>query len=383
VLRAEIREGDVIEVAAREAVQSVDTAGVRVAVRGPSLPWHSGAQPMLPAALALGSHGCERIEDDHSLPWVACSAASEPFESVVAIRVDGHRAAVRTLFKATLGVVAATLLALVWAVRRAVRGSVESIGKLAQWSEQIGDDPTQPPPAETEEIQRLVRSFDRLVRRLLEALARERSSSAHIAHELRTPLTSILAELDRLAETQHDPAIDRMRGDVMRLARVIDAILVLSSPQAPIRSQVVVNIGDLAREAASAETVVEAPDEALVEGDERLVSLALGNLLDNARKYSGHDARRIRVSCEGDQVRLAVIDDGPGLDEAACAKMFDRYWRGAGEAGGSGLGLALVRAVAERHGGCAQAHPNAQGGGLEVAMTLGPVVGWYEECGGK
>ena len=57
VLRAEIREGDVIEVAAREAVQSVDTAGVRVAVRGPNLPWHLGPQPMPLAALALGSRG--------------------------------------------------------------------------------------------------------------------------------------------------------------------------------------------------------------------------------------------------------------------------------------------------------------------------------------
>jgi len=168
---------------------------------------------------------------------------------------------------------------------------------------------------------------------------------------------------------------------VARLAHVIDSILVLSSPGGPVRSQGVVNVSDLARDAAGAETRVEAPDEALVQGDEKLLSLALGNLLDNARKYSGHDARLIRVSREHEQVRLAVVDDGPGLEEVALEKMFDRYWRAHDETGGSGLGLALVRAVAERHGGQARARPNADGVGIEVAMTLGPLVGWFDERG--
>jgi signal transduction histidine kinase len=382
VLRSEFREGDTIEVAAAEALQSVDTAGVRVVVRGPNMPWRSGAQPMLTGALALGSGACARMQDGESVHWVACLVTDEPFASLVAIRVEEHRAAVRTLGRATFGVVIVALLGLVWAVRRAVRSSLQSVAKLAAWSEEIGDaDAAAPPPAETEEIERLVRSFDRLVRRLLEALARERSITAHIAHELRTPLTSMLAELERLAEGPHDPALDRMRGDATRLARVVESILVLSSQSATARSKSVVNVADLAREATTGETVVEAPDEALVEGDERLVALALGNLLDNARTYSGHDARRIRVSREGESVRLAVIDDGPGVDEAARAKMFDRYWRAQEQGSGTGLGLALVRAVAERHGGTAEARPNTGGPGLEVSMTMGPVVGWHEQGG--
>jgi two-component system sensor histidine kinase KdpD len=137
-------------------------------------------------------------------------------------------------------------------------------------------------------------------------------------------------------------------------------------------------VADLAREVAGAHTKVDAPDEALVEGDERLIAMALRNLLDNARKYSGREAQLVRLTRAGELMRLAVIDDGPGLDEEARRKMFDRYWRADKETAGTGLGLALVRAVAQRHGGQAEAIPNTDGPGLEVAFTLGPVAGWYD-----
>jgi signal transduction histidine kinase len=58
--------------------------------------------------------------------------------------------------------------------------------------------------------------------------------------------------------------------------------------------------------------------------------------------------------------------------------MFERHWRGAGAQAGSGLGLALVRAVATRYGGDAAARPNADGLGLEVSFSLGPVLEWHE-----
>jgi two-component system sensor histidine kinase TctE len=175
-----------------------------------------------------------------------------------------------------------------------------------------------------------------------------------------------------------------MRTDVARLAKVIDAILILSAPAAaaPVSGSTVVNVADLARELAPEGTKVDAPDEALVDAEPRLVELALGNLLDNARKYSGHAAREVRVTRDREGVRVAVIDDGPGLDEAARSRMFDRYWRGAKDGEGSGLGLALVRAVAERHGGIAEARPSPTGKGLEVAFTFGQLVGWHDEAAG-
>ncbi len=385
-LRAELDEGDALTQASSEVLSAATGDGVRLAVRDSGRPeWRQTSDPPPAEALALAAGACARELDSKGEPWCACADRIEGADAVAAIPVKEHRALLWTLGRTMALVVVAALLAVLWAARRAVRGAVESVAELARWTERLGEEVTMarvdlpssrtPPTADTAEVARLVASFDRLVQRLFDALARERASSAHIAHELRTPLTSIRAELEALLPS---PAIERVLADAKHLERVVDAILVLSAPRERRRHDEVVNVADLAREMAPPGTTVEAPDEALVDGDARLISLALQNLLDNAHKYSGHAARAVRVSREGEQARLAVLDDGPGADAEARDKMFDRYWRGSGDGEGSGLGLALVRAVAERHGGKAEAVPGASGKGLEVAMTLGKAVGWHD-----
>jgi signal transduction histidine kinase len=385
-LEREKTEGDSPEEALREVVADAQGEGVRLSIlRGGT----AAGVPM--QALAPGV--CALVIDDRGAPWQTCAAEGAEETLVMAgVPVAAHRAVVRELTRGMGTVVLVALLAMWLAVRKSLRGPLAELAAVARWTAHIAEaEPARPaPPTKTREIVQLEAAFGGLVKRLLEALARERASSAQIAHELRTPLTAIVAELQTLHchnafETAPDDevtraAIGRVLGDAGRLSDVIDAILVLStSAQKSERDDAIVNVADLARELAPAGTSVEAPDEALVETDERLVRLALRNLIENARKYAS-GARVLRVSRDGAVARLSVVDDGPGLDPAARGRMFERYWRGAADSEGRGLGLALVRAVAERYGGCAEAQPGALGRGLEVSMTLERLVGWHDEA---
>jgi signal transduction histidine kinase len=377
----ELGEGDVPADAVAEVVAAAQAQGVRLAVRRAAGPRVADADADVPLPrLAAGE--CATIVDREKRTWRACADGDAAGTVVAAVPIGAHRTAVVTLARGMASVVALALVALWLAVRRALRAPVAELTSLVRWTEQVVDagQAVDPPPASTHEIAQLESAFASLVRRLLEGLARERASSAHIAHELRTPMTAIRADFERVrpADDASREAIARVRGDVERLADVIDAILLLSrGPGAVARTQAIVNVADLARGLAPTGALVEAPDEALIEGDEQLVSLAVRNLVDNARKY-GDGARLLRVSCVSSAVCLSVVDAGPGIAAPARARMFDRYWRGTADAEGRGLGLALVRAVAERHGGAAHATAGPGGRGLEVAITLGRAVAWSE-----
>lgn len=376
-LAVELGEGDSPEDAVREVAASSNAEGLRMMAWLDGRPFAAGGQTL--PRLAPGA--CATVADDSGEPWLACASRADPAISVVAaVPVAAHRAAVGAVARAMAILAGAALLALWWALRRALRAPLAELTALVGWTERAGslDEPRALPVANTVEVGRLATSFDRLVRDLLDALARERSNSAHIAHELRTPLTAIVAELDGLARRDRSAgeAVTRIRADVARLTDVIEAILFLSDRSGALPVEIV-NVADLARDLAPVDALVEAPDEALVEADERLVRLALRNLVDNAAKYAG-GARTLRVSREDEHVRLAVVDRGAGLDADARGRMFERYWRGSADGEGRGLGLALVRAVAERHAGEASAVPGPEGEGLEVSLTLSRVLAWHE-----
>jgi signal transduction histidine kinase len=381
-LARELSEGDSLAEALREAGASEVASGVILSIQ-------SGGNVLAGARSLPEIHpgGCETFRDARGQPWRACAARAEDPRVVAAVGIAGHRAIVWTLLRGMVAVVLVVLAGMWLAVRRALRAPLADLGAVVRWTAEIADaEPARPPPpVQTIEIAQLESAFDALVRRLLEALARERASSAHIAHELRTPLAAMVVELENIRAADEDSraAIGRVRGDVARFADAIDAILVLSAGARGAGSaDTVVNVADLVRDLAPAGTNVEAPDEALVPADERLVRLAVRNLVENAGKYAS-GARVLRVSQEGKAVRLSVIDHGPGLDGPARGRMFDRYWRGSADGEGRGLGLALVRAVAERHGGRAEARPGPDGRGLEVSMTLDGLEGWHAEAPGR
>jgi signal transduction histidine kinase len=344
--RAELAEGDTAQAATDEVVAKVRADGARVVLRGAAGAVAEQDVAPLGALAAVPMGNCVAGDDASGEAWCACHVGDASLHAIAAIPVAAHQKLIRTLTGWTLAFVALMLLATTLAARSAVRR-------------------------------------DGLVQRLADTLDRERATSAHIAHELRTPLTAMRLELEALEKEsagEGAAAATRLRGDVEDLARVIDAILVLASPASAPEGAGVANVADLAREAASPETRVEAPDEALVDADPRHVTLALSNLLENATKHAHRPALLLRVTKDEVGVRISVHDDGPGLDEEARARMFERYWQKDPGGPGTGLGLALVRAVAERYGGTAEARTPDSGKGLEVTFTLGRLLHWHEEA---
>jgi signal transduction histidine kinase len=380
LLQRELGEGDGLSVALEELVSGapgVETSErTRLTARPRTGGLVSAGEPLPP----LARDQCTTVLDRRQRPWRACETSLDEVSLVAAIPISGHRQALWTLAQVALVMAGLAILALSFAMKRVIRAAVGELAALIDWTGRILErqEAVAPPRASTREVAQLASAFDVLVRRLLDVLSRERASSAHIAHELRTPLTAMSADLERLAvgNPTAREAVRGIRADITRFADVIDAILVLSSSTKGRRSDVIVNIADMARDQAPPGVQVDAPEEALVEADEPLVTLALRNLVDNARRYAG-GASGIVVTREGDMLRLAVVDEGPGLDEMARARMFDRYWRGSADGEGRGLGLALVKAVAERHGGSAGAEPGPSGRGLRVSMTLRNVLGWH------
>ncbi len=208
------------------------------------------------------------------------------------------------------------------------------------------------------------RSLER-VRRLLEAY---RETSDQVAHEIRTPLMHLDQRLVRaLAEPLPESVSQKLvdaRGEIRRIVGMLESLLDIASSKARRGDRhglAPVNLSDLATRicnlyADSAEESGHAFEWNIepgvwIEGEESQLSRLVTNLLDNAFKYVP-EGGRITLRIEPGPV-LVVTDDGPGIPPAQSDRIFDRFYRGSANDGGStgsGLGLALAKAIAERHG---------------------------------
>ncbi len=202
---------------------------------------------------------------------------------------------------------------------------------------------------------------------------------AAVSHEIRSPLARLRFMVETLRDG--DPARDKTLDDVDREMEGIDALvgdlLATSRMDFEAMRKVPLDAGDVALRALEragldpALRVCEA-GVAAFEGDATLVQTALANLLANARKHGG-SVRALRVSSGDGRVRFAVDDDGEGFAPEDLTRAFEPFYRGDGARKGNrpgvGLGLALVRRVAEEHGGRAWAE-NLAGGGARVGVEF-------------
>ncbi|MBL9054707.1 MAG: HAMP domain-containing histidine kinase, partial [Rhodobacteraceae bacterium] len=185
-----------------------------------------------------------------------------------------------------------------------------------------------------------------------------------IAHELRTPLNRLMQKLGRI-EGQ-EATVDALRGEIRQSIRVFDSLLDISRAEADQGSGgglVPVDLSEVAQEVWELYEPM-AEDKGLqvradvapglrVLGDRNLIAQMLSNLIDNAIKYCGPgDSLSLTLTEGADRHLMQVADTGPGLPEDLRAEAFDRFTRAERDRGikGHGLGLALVRAIAARHG---------------------------------
>jgi len=228
----------------------------------------------------------------------------------------------------------------------------------------------------------------RAVQRERAAAAQQSAFVARVGHDLRTPLAVIRLYAETLAgERARDGREARefarvIAGEAERLGGMVDAVLDLARLGEAGVGRGEVELVRLAREVGEANRALLAevgltlelvlPGAAVhVLGDEDALRGALGNLLENARHHApGSGAVELGLRVEQEEVILAVSDRGPGLPAELGARVFERFVRGsAASARGVGLGLALVREVAEAHGGRALARPR-DGGGTVFELRL-------------
>ena len=217
-----------------------------------------------------------------------------------------------------------------------------------------------------DEVADLSRQFNAAAARIEALVQSHKSLLAHASHELRSPLTRIRMGLELMgASSQPSPAFrDEILRNIAELDQLVDEILLasrLDAHEADVGTiELVDMVGLAAEECARVDADLDAGADALeVRGVAKLLRRAVRNLLENARRYSQGDItvslrRSAHSSDKQPMAEVRVCDHGPGVPEALRERIFEPFYRlpGASErAGGVGLGLALVRSIATRHGG--------------------------------
>ena len=291
-------------------------------------------------------------------------------------------------FQWMLGLAGLVVMAVLFPVARRLTQRLEALQRGVQrWGE--GDLSARLPEGGQDEVADLSRRFNAAAERVQSLMASQaallqsqKSLLANASHELRSPLARIRMAVE-LSGTQGSPAArDEIQRSITELDQLVDEILLASRLDAREADMGTVEsvdlIGLLAEECARVGAVFELPEgtgEVVVPGVARLLRRAVRNLLENAVRHgrrTGHAEVVAQLSLEGGYAVLHIDDRGPGVPADQRERIFEPFYRlpGASEReGGVGLGLALVRQIAARHGGSV-ACDNREGGGARFTLRL-------------
>ncbi len=261
-----------------------------------------------------------------------------------------------------------------WLVGRALR----PVDRLTERVDRISSanlDERLPVPAGGDEVARLAIVMNEMLDRLERSDERQRRFAADASHELRSPLTTIRAAAELIADHDRPGPADDIVAEVERMDSLIGDLLALARSDAGVvGTRTVLDLGDLAREVVAGSTVeLRCAAAATVTGEPGPLGAVIRNLVDNARR---HARSRVRVTIERTDgiVRLTVEDDGPGVAAVDRNIVFERFARldeaRARDAGGAGLGLAMVKSIVERNGGTVRVARSARLGGAVFVVEL-------------
>ncbi len=252
-----------------------------------------------------------------------------------------------------------------------------------------------PVPRTKDEIAALAGTMNDLLGRLHDALARQRAFVADASHELRTPFAVLSAELElagKPGRSQRElaDAVASASEEAARLSRLTDDLLLLATSdedrlaaraETIDLSALLNRVAEVASARGSAARVTcraDVPDGLTVLVDPGQIRRAVDNLIDNALRFAP-DGSQIVITAlaEGDDAVIEVTDDGPGFPPDYLPHAFERFSRpdvGRARAdGGAGLGLSIVRAIAQAHGGTVAAANQASGGAIVQIYLPGAV----------
>jgi two-component system heavy metal sensor histidine kinase CusS len=274
-----------------------------------------------------------------------------------------------------------------------VRRGLRPVDEMATLAREIsaGDLARRVPLPDSEgELRELALTLNAMLARLEESFARLKSFTADAAHELRTPIASVRGGLENALSGSSDPrpAIGEALEEIEDLTDLMDKLLLLAQADAgrlPLTIQevdltaLVRDVVELAEALGGQGRIqLEAPTDIAVRGDGALLRRAIHNIVDNAIKYGAPDRPvRIVVTRNG----IDVLNGGPPIPTEHVARLFDRFYRvdsSRSRVAGHGLGLSIVRSIAEAHGGNVEIRSDDNGtrvrlslpGGTEKALLI-------------
>ena len=250
------------------------------------------------------------------------------------------------------------------------------------------------PTAQTpRELHSMIEAINRLMQRLSATFATQRRFVADAAHELRTPITALKLQVQLLERAREDGeragAMVELKAGIARAERLIAQLLALSrlEPGAWRHETTEVDLGALVRkavvqmstqaEAGDIDLGAEVDENIIVDADPEQLLILLNNLLQNALRHTPEGGMiSAKAARSGEGAVLSIVDSGPGIPKGDRTRVFDRFYRGlhdgsmSAAAVGSGLGLSIVKAIADRHGALVALATPSSGRGLEVRVTF-------------